>query len=361
MNEQDIPRDLEFAAIESSIERDKANLVKNKELSKVLDQIREDCTKEVLALVGPKTNEYQEFRQKRREYAAKMRPLFRPTPQGEQVKNEFKRKSLAEALEFVKGLGIDTNKIVQVQKKYLEKSRSALQKTFNIPHVPYDDHISTTELPVGPDDPWTRMYPPYVDSWGTTSHFRSSGRTYTWASHWEDNLTGEIYCGSDMRLIDPDYDSCWTEAYSGVFVWFQMPASGSLEAWMYLQASGSPYFSGVLEDEWGWSSAEVEQLSDPFLEVVQPGSNRHTNHGNLLTYVRGDDEGSWWGEIAQPNGFRYVHLNSDKTFVEGEWLCILLGIHDFQYIYADDMTCKSTLWSKWFVRQIALKSTGSFE
>jgi hypothetical protein len=45
--QEDIPRDLQFAAYESSIERDKSILTQNRELSNLLHQIRGNYIKEV--------------------------------------------------------------------------------------------------------------------------------------------------------------------------------------------------------------------------------------------------------------------------------------------------------------------------
>jgi hypothetical protein len=58
MNEPTVPLKLQHAAIQHSIDQTKANFEKNKELSYLLEEIREKCTKEINALLGSKAEEY---------------------------------------------------------------------------------------------------------------------------------------------------------------------------------------------------------------------------------------------------------------------------------------------------------------
>jgi hypothetical protein len=67
MNGQSVPRNFHFDAAENSIKNSKALLASNKELSNILDQIREKCLKEIHDLLGSKVNEYLAFRQKIRD------------------------------------------------------------------------------------------------------------------------------------------------------------------------------------------------------------------------------------------------------------------------------------------------------
>ena len=116
--QEDVPRDLQFAAYESSIKRDRSILAQNRELSNHLHQIRENYIKEERDALGSKFNEYQAFRQKIRERAIAIRPLLIPTPEGEKVRSEFERTCSAETREFIASLGNDFENVKNVQKKY---------------------------------------------------------------------------------------------------------------------------------------------------------------------------------------------------------------------------------------------------
>src|SRR5215212_7334048 len=107
MNKHNIPRDLQLAGIQYSIDQTKANFDKNKEPSNLLEEIREKCIEEIYRLLGSKAKEYMEFHEKSREVARSMRPLFSATPEGRKIKSQFQKKRLYEANEFIKSIGIN--------------------------------------------------------------------------------------------------------------------------------------------------------------------------------------------------------------------------------------------------------------
>ncbi len=94
MNEPAVPLKLQHAAIQYSIDQTKANFDKNKELSNLLEEIREKCTKEISGLLGSKAKEYREFHEKSREIARTMQPLFSATPEGRKVKKSVPENSI---------------------------------------------------------------------------------------------------------------------------------------------------------------------------------------------------------------------------------------------------------------------------
>jgi hypothetical protein len=128
VNEQNIPRDLQNAAIQYSIDHIRANFEKDKELFNLLEQIQKKCTSEINELLGSKAKDYMMFHEKRREVASNIRPLFSATPEGQKIKSQFKKRRLAEADEFIKNLGINLNDFKSIRKKYQEEARSVIQK-----------------------------------------------------------------------------------------------------------------------------------------------------------------------------------------------------------------------------------------
>ncbi|MFL6395133.1 MAG: hypothetical protein ACJ708_10845, partial [Nitrososphaeraceae archaeon] len=82
MHEQVIRGDLKSAGYESTIERQKSILANGKRLSDTVKQLRENYTKEIDNILGSRLKEYLNLREKLREQALDMQPLFSPTPEG---------------------------------------------------------------------------------------------------------------------------------------------------------------------------------------------------------------------------------------------------------------------------------------
>jgi hypothetical protein len=361
MKDQVIPRDLENAGIQYSIDETKANFDKNKNLSDLLDQIREKCTREVYELLGSKSNDYMVFRQKARDVARTMEPLFTATPEGERIKRQFQKMRLAEANEFIKGSGINPNDVKSILRKYREESRSVIEKTSTTAKSLDADHVPPTDVVVeGEPSPWKYIYPPY---WFVSGErWNSHGGDATFDSpiivHFENHKTGEISCRSQLLMRNPG-DSAWysSAVTSAVLINFQMPASGRMDAWSYLECVGSSY-SGSLRDEFGWSDADIEQTSKCFMSVGSPTTTPPTTferaNYDLLYYYRGGDEGQWNGIIAQPGQYKYPHFVSNSSFQAGEWVLMVVGINDNQILVVNDMVPFTDISSSWIVRKLAI-------
>jgi hypothetical protein len=362
MKDQVIPRDLENAGIQYSIDETKANFDKNKNLSDLLDQIREKCTREVYELLGSKSNDYMVFRQKARDIARTMRPLFTATPEGERIKRQFQKMRLAEANEFIKGLGINPNDVKSILRKYREESRSVIEKTRTTAKLLDADHVPPTDVVVEQEpSPWKYIYPPYWyiagDRWNSHGGDALFGSPYV--VHFENHKTGEISCHSQLLIHNPGDHAWYSSAVtSAVLIIFQMPASGRLDAWSYLECVGSIY-SGQLLDEFGWSDADVEQTSRYFMSVGSPTETPTTferANYNLLDYYRGEDEGQWNGIMAQPGQYKYPHFVSSRSYQAGEWVLMATGIKDTQSLVVNDMEAFADISSSWIVRKLAISA-----
>jgi hypothetical protein len=350
----EIPRDLRLIAAENSLNGDKAAFARCKELSNSLNQLREQYVKEILAMIGSKADEYLKFKLKLRDRARDMRSLYTPTPEGEKMKDAFKRKSLAEAREFIKTLGINLDGLISIRKNYQTQARLADEKHMNITDDPYVE-VTSIEYPKRAESPWIWRDPPYDDIYGFQFSDRIGGESTV--SHYENALTGEISCTSHMGNFDADdEDYCFTTAISSILFWYQMPVTGLIETWADLQ-SVETYYSGWLHDQFGFSSAGVEQLSRAFLQVVYPseGNNRY---GTLLDYRRTNSEGSWSGNVTGPGSHLYPHLFSTDVYPAGQWVLMRVGVTDFHHVRVNDMSFGSSMVSRWFVRDIPIRSTG---
>lgn len=267
----------------------------------------------------------------------------------------MRRQLATEARRFIAQLGVDARKIEQVQKKYLAEARAAVEDAMGARDVAPYVAISPDETPTPQHNPWQWRSAPYAGQWGTQGSYGTRGTRAVW--HSEDRITGEIACWSNMNVAGADdSDTTYTDAYSELQFWFQMPAAGLVEVWLYLQAIDTPY-GGCLSDEWGLSDANIQELSRPYLWVLSPlGTPRY---GTLLDYRRGEDEGCWSGTIATAGAYRYAHLFSLDSYAAGQWVLCGVGIHDYSYFWVNDMTCHTNMTSRWFLKNVAVRSTGA--
>jgi hypothetical protein len=194
MNEPALPLKSQHDAIQSSIDQTKANFDKNKELSNLLEGIREKCTKEISGLLGSKAKEYREFHGRSREIATTMQPLFTATPEGRKVKSQFQKTQLYEANKFIRSIGINVNDFKSILSKYQEESKSIIEKTrtlegslkLDVSPIPPD------VVQQDPDSPWHSIHPPYSYSHGEAydGHSGSASSFGPRVFHYENYLTG---------------------------------------------------------------------------------------------------------------------------------------------------------------------------
>jgi hypothetical protein len=166
MGEQVIPRDLKFAGYENSIGRQKSILAKGKRLSDTLKQLRENYIKEVDNILGSRHKEYLKLRQKLREQTLDMQALFSSTPEGEKIKNQFKKMRSAKVRDFITHLGDDFTEVKNVQKAYGAQVSSAVQEAMEETRGPLAD-TNAPPFDDNPINPWVYRYPPYIEASGS--------------------------------------------------------------------------------------------------------------------------------------------------------------------------------------------------
>jgi hypothetical protein len=327
--------------------------LKKIELSDSLDQIREKCVKEIHGLLGSKSEEYFTFREKRKEIARSMQPLFLATPEGRKIKNQFQKTRVAEANEFIKRLGINRKDIKVILTKYQEESRSVIEKARNTTKNFDLDHVHPDVVDTAPDSPWVDLQPPYWYSYGDrfAGHSGSAHFPVEYVVHSENHMTGEISSHSQLNIYDADdHSTCSTATITAQLVYFQMPASGRLDAWAYLECVNSSYYGFVI-DEFGWSDANLSQSSRIFM-LLGGGPDYDYRNFSLLYYHRGDDEGEWSGNMAMPGQYQYCHFTSQFDFAAGDWVLLRVGINDNQDAVVNDTTVGLEIKNSWILRHV---------
>jgi hypothetical protein len=279
------------------------------------------------------------------------------TPEGRRAREELTGRVKQEMRGFFEGLGTDPDQLRQIRRKYQAQTRSAIGKATN-----FDAEAAPAlRTPETAPDPckspgWVWLYPPYLWSNGGSWHtyWGTGGRVprIPPTRHSESEITGEVGCYTYLGAED---EKVWAEIQSELWAWFHIPTTGLVEAWIFLQAADTPW-SGFLVDEGWFTDANITQRSQAFLQVLNLQGGTH--YQTLLDYHRGDDEGSWSGEVAAPGSFVYVHLFSAEVHQAGSQLLLSFGLEDYTLLDLDDswVNCRQT--SRWFVHHVALRSTG---
>jgi hypothetical protein len=227
MNGASIPLELQHAGIEYTLDQNKANFYKNKELTGLLDKIRQECIREIHGLLGSKANEYESFCEKRREMARTNEHLFTATPEGRKIKSQFMKERLSEANEFIRRQNINPKDVKSILSKYQEECKSLIEKTravkgslqFVVGTLPPD------VVDPDPESPWESIHPPYTYSFGDrySSHSGEADAFGPFVSHNENSLTGEISCLSQNFIYNAgNHATQTTLASSNILMYFQI-------------------------------------------------------------------------------------------------------------------------------------------
>jgi hypothetical protein len=363
MDDQYLHSDAQFAAYGSSIARDKSILARNKELSNALHRIHENYMKEMKNILGSKFNEYKSLRQKIRDRALSIRPLLIATPEGEKVRKEFQRISSSETRKFINSLGMGSENVKAIQKKYRAEATAAVEKTMNLADPGTYVDVHSPDLENVTDNPWTYRSPPYDGSSGyeLKDYDGFGGHSDELAvSHFESASTAEIGCKSFIGIsyaYSEEDSYCHTTAGSDIWISFLMPTTGLVEVYVDLQSIETTYH-GSIYDGFGFSDIDLYQKSRVYLEEVRPeGQTPERRYEGLLDYRR-DDEGSWSGDVAWPGNYLYPHLFSMHPYAAGQLVTLKIGIEDEQYVDMNDMSSYSFLTNRWFVSRVAVRSSG---
>ncbi len=353
---EDIPNEIVLAAIDDEAKREKEIASTHVELCETLQRLRDECKKEIRSAIGTeKLETYEKIHEKAKQRFADITSSMQHTTESLKLASQMRRQTLNEAKQSIGRLGIEAKKIKKIQKKYVDEAETVVERALQgREEAPYVD-MSPAEAPTPSHNPWAWRSPPYSSQWGTAWSYGTRG--WRCVSHYENRLTGAINCWSCMDIHGADdSDYTYTNAYSELRFWFKMPAAGMVEVWLYLQSVNTPY-GGCLSDEWGWSDAYIQQRSRPYLWIICPYSGRR--FCTLLNYRRGEYEGCWAGTIAAAGYYRYAHLFSLDTYAAGQWVFCGVGIHDYNYFWVNDMSCNTHMTSRWFLRYVAVRSTGA--
>jgi hypothetical protein len=348
-----VPLKDRLALEENLMERQKRLIAKSKELNEGLDGLRADYQRVIRGLIG------EEKYKANLEKLQKICQQFNTDPnrlvlnnESEMAEQKLRRRLAREKHDFYHQLGFDTKKAVAIRKETVAKAKSITNRLIDL-------DLGMAPGPPAPEpkptnNPWSWYMPPYSHQWNSIQYSGGSAGSI-WRSANSSATTGEINLMSWIQLYGAG-DSDWlkTDAMCEVGFWFMMPAAGILEVWAWFQDINSDY-SGFLYDESGCSDADVHQLSRLYLWTG--GSTER--YVTTVDYTRGESEGTWSDSLTAPGAIIARQFFSQKAYAAGEWVYAAIGVRDYDYFWVDDMSCRSRMYSQYFVKQVALRSTGA--
>lgn len=349
-----IPLETRLSADEAMLERERRLTTANKELSLALAKSRTEYKRQITnhigaAKISTATANYNRLRHE----MATIPNRFAHTPEGEKLAIAELRRLAKEKHELYHGMKFDVPGAIAIRKESLAQARAPIGKLIALDQ----------EVPQKPNVPPPRLRDrtmafawkaaPYQWQWSSIQVSDGSGgyRNRTANGH---STTGEIDLTSTMQLYgadDSDYSR--TDTMAEVGFWYQMPAAGLIEAWVFLQDIQTDY-AGSLYDESGCSNADIEQLNRVYIWT----SGSVERYSTLVDYRRGESEGHWSVLATNPGTVIARQLFSQKSYAAGEWVLVTAGVRDFNYFWVDDMSCTSQMVSRFFVKNVAIRSTG---
>lgn len=353
-----VPDEVLTAASDDAATRDKQFASTHTELSASLRRLKEECRREIRSALGADMyGRYDKIREEARLRFAELAGETRHTTESLQRTSERRRVISKDAKQALGQLGIDMQKIEQIRKRYTAEARSAVEEAFMAREVAPYVELSPAEDPSRNANQWGSRSAPYQGMWGNS--FSDGTRGDRWANHSEDHLSGEINCESALSIYGADDgDYSYANALSEMQFSFQMPAAGLVEVVATFQAIDTPY-SGCLWDELGYSDANIQQLSRPYL-VTPSFPSPVYRYGTFLDYRRGEhEEGCWSSTISAPASLRWAHLYSLKSYAAGQWIYCGVGVHDYNFIGVNDMSCHTYMRSRWLLTHVSVRSTGT--
>ncbi len=319
-----------------------------------------DYQKEVQTLFGEKkyTNYREQIRDRIARYWAAADGLPRDNEGRVQMKANRKQMS-SEINQIQKTYGIDEEKLAFLQQsrdQALTKlspirdtnggSPSHLIPTSQIPH----------DLRAGRTNPWVSITPPYSGSSWQYGWSRRGGMDPR-LSGVANATTGEV--GSHQRVWDSDASDnsfMHIDYRNRVGVFFQIPVTGLVEAYIELQNIGS-YHQVIHDDEFGWSSGTARVGSRITMQVVSPSESSESSAVAFEVRRSGTDFSDWGNGYTLGNSY-WAHLFSNQLYTAGQMLYLLVGSYEYLHETVNDVSYNDQVTYRWFIPRIWLRSSG---
>jgi hypothetical protein len=328
--------------------------------SEKVERINSEYERRITALFGADRHEH--YRAQLRDRTAKIWAVADAHSRDNEGRNQVRamRDAMrAEVRKLQSTFGLDEAKLRSMHEARIPE----LDALMILPEAPAGGtpHLVTgnsvpLEIRTGRTNPWQAITPPYSGWSWAWSWSRRGGMDPIMSGHLNSDL-GDV--GSSIRVWDSDVgdnDFMHCDYRNAVGVYFTMPATGLVEAWVELQNLSS-YHQVIHEDEWGWSGGYARVGSHVTMQVASPSVGAEVGVATFEVNRGGTDFSDWgWG---YPLGSTYwAHLFSPEIHPAGQTLYVLFGSYEYLNESVDDVEYNDQVTYRWFIRRLWLRSSG---
>lgn len=249
--------------------------------------------------------------------------------------------------------GID--RMTQFKAEYKMKAHSL---------VDYDQHSTQGAMIIaepppcqGANDSWIVYSPPYPG--------------YFWSYEWErsdepddpvltrslDQNSGQIGSLIQTRLSGADDDDFMNVDYYTAFkLWHQVRETGYLEAYLALRVTNLNY-SRTADNEWGFSSFWLGQLTFPQLRILAPDETWDIKTRSIYG-INESDRGTFpWVEWEfPPSDIHWFYVRSDQCYTASSWVLLEAALQNGVFYTANDYSITTTNDVELVLDRVAVRS-----
>lgn len=357
-----LPDEAYWRAVDNSIKVESQEAKEARTAQMAFRKLRGQYLQELNSLIGEANlKEYRAARSRYREtvHSASVR---QPPPDVGELE-EIRRQSQAKSIQMLDKLGIDTNKIKSLQRRYSKKASALSQRDMADELVAGSKRAKQSK---------NQTFEPPYSGWGWARVWDESRERFANPIHerWLDSDTGEI---GNRTVVDisntGDDDFSWINYRTGVRQWYLMPSDGQLRVRMEWEGIDNPYSGSIAAEEWWGENSEVDvrQNVKGYARVIAPVLGRR-----ILRTV-GPGWPMLWGEYRDrdedDHDWSRSRLDvgdtvSVEAFVlpgvieEGEWVLVEAGIWTKNYVWSNDCAVRSEQTQRVILRELGLSSTG---
>ena len=347
------PFEVQARMIDEIARLEKERIAAMAKLRDALKQLREEYRRDFAAALGTKAiTVYKQAKAK----ASQRRDTIRVL--GDHAGTPADRKEMNRAIvtEFEAALSqqkIDTAQIKRIQEAYKERAIAVVRDLVKRPESAEKLNVLTAVVMMPLVSTTQQFVAPFAGQGGSTHTEFEAGSCYSY--HHENYLTGALETYTNLKNDDADdSDSSTATASAEVRIWFRMPFAAKVELTAYLKALQTSY-GGWMEDEWGISNAQLAQYSHLFARIQDSSGAGISKYKALVSYTRGEEEGSWTHEAAGYGAILPLQLTSSQLYPAGEWLLCSIGLSDYNHFWLNDESCRSYIQNKLVLQQVTMK------
>ena len=353
-NSNCIPPEIQSSATAALFSCRKVFLLEELERAERLYLIHKGYIDALITELG--ADRYYRYAQARAETRDKLRSLRKSpsdTLNGLTAEREARIGILAESWQLTTSLGIDCEKIQEVQRTYSERAHAELQAlSLSSADIRGPSVVAVRTPNVLP------MSTPWFFS-GVTNIFKegSLNALISTIGANANHLSGNLDIKSEIHIVDPEQIGyAYLRVEAAIAGILRLPSAGKLFIAFDLDAR-EVTAAGNLSNLWGVSDLKARIDISSFARLY-PVSGIEDRMGGWKVFDTGHivlDGAEFWSDIRfSPGARKSFSFVSSQAYPAGTVMMLILGTGLFHSVWADDVTIESDIVSNWSISGIQL-------